>query len=204
VKCYPLSDGGVAWRSGGVGGGRGCPLTRQTCGISRPQTALSGLQRTYYQKKKLDRFYNTAMSAADTSARWAAFARDTNETKIQIAINLDGGAFPPETDARLQVGDSTNGHATQSSKSQAISINTGVGFLDHMLHALAKHAGWSLALACKGDLHSKRALSPFFDPFSIRDESDFPGSQLMTTTQPKMSASPSVTPSLKPLGLRRA
>jgi imidazoleglycerol-phosphate dehydratase len=26
--------------------------------------------------------------------------------------------------------------------------------LDHMLHALAKHAGWSLALNCKGDLHS--------------------------------------------------
>jgi imidazoleglycerol-phosphate dehydratase len=24
-----------------------------------------------------------------------------------------------------------------------------------MLHALAKHAGWSLAIACKGDLHSK-------------------------------------------------
>jgi imidazoleglycerol phosphate dehydratase HisB len=23
-----------------------------------------------------------------------------------------------------------------------------------MLHALAKHAGWSLALNCKGDLHS--------------------------------------------------
>jgi imidazoleglycerol-phosphate dehydratase len=27
--------------------------------------------------------------------------------------------------------------------------------LDHMLHALAKHAGWSLALICEGDLHSE-------------------------------------------------
>jgi imidazoleglycerol phosphate dehydratase HisB len=26
--------------------------------------------------------------------------------------------------------------------------------LDHMLHALAKHAGWSLRIRCKGDLHS--------------------------------------------------
>ena len=85
--------------------------------------------------------------------RSAALARDTNETKIQLAINLDGGEFPAETDERLTNG--SEGHATQASKSQTIAINSGIGFLDHMLHALAKHAGWSLALNCKGDLHSK-------------------------------------------------
>ena len=84
--------------------------------------------------------------------RWAAIARDTNETKIQLALNLDGGAFPPDADERLLEG--STGHASQASKSQHISVNTGIGFLDHMLHALAKHAGWSLALACQGDLHS--------------------------------------------------
>lgn len=84
--------------------------------------------------------------------RSAALSRDTNETKIQLAINLDGGDFPAETDKRLTNG--TNGHATQASKSQTIAINSGIGFLDHMLHALAKHAGWSLALNCQGDLHS--------------------------------------------------
>lgn len=84
--------------------------------------------------------------------RSAALARDTNETKIQLAINLDGGAFPADTDARLL--DSSDSHASQSSQSQTIAINSGIGFLDHMLHALAKHAGWSLALNCKGDLHS--------------------------------------------------
>ncbi|KAK1835967.1 Imidazoleglycerol-phosphate dehydratase [Podospora conica] len=91
--------------------------------------------------------------SSNTTPRWAAFARDTNETKIQLALNLDGGAFPPNTDARLQVADGADGHATQASKSQVISIHTGIGFLDHMLHALSKHAGWSLALNCKGDLH---------------------------------------------------
>ncbi|KAK0635526.1 Imidazoleglycerol-phosphate dehydratase-domain-containing protein [Bombardia bombarda] len=91
------------------------------------------------------------MAPAEVEPRWAAFARDTNETKIQLALNLDGGAFPPHTDARLTNG--SDGHASQASKSQTISINTGIGFLDHMLHALAKHAGWSLALICKGDLH---------------------------------------------------
>lgn len=89
---------------------------------------------------------------ASLPTRWAALARDTNETKIQLALNLDGGDFPPDTDARLLSGD--EGHASQSSKSQAIAVNTGIGFLDHMLHALAKHAGWSLAINCQGDLHS--------------------------------------------------
>ncbi|KFA62189.1 hypothetical protein S40285_01706 [Stachybotrys chlorohalonatus IBT 40285] len=84
-------------------------------------------------------------------ARWAALARDTNETKIALALNLDGGDFPPDTDARLL--SDGEGHASQASKSQKIAVNTGIGFLDHMLHALAKHAGWSLALQCQGDLH---------------------------------------------------
>ncbi|KAI1010854.1 hypothetical protein LB503_005272 [Fusarium chuoi] len=89
--------------------------------------------------------------ASSRPTRWAALARDTNETKIQLALNLDGGDFPPDTDSRLlNDGDS---HASQASKSQKIAVNTGIGFLDHMLHALAKHAGWSLALNCKGDLH---------------------------------------------------
>ncbi|GAO18535.1 uncharacterized protein UV8b_06643 [Ustilaginoidea virens] len=83
--------------------------------------------------------------------RSAALARDTNETKIQLAINLDGGDFPTATDARLL--QAATAHASQSSKSQRIAVDTGIGFLDHMLHALAKHAGWSLALCCEGDLH---------------------------------------------------
>lgn len=90
---------------------------------------------------------------ASERVRSAALARDTNETKIQLAINLDGGEFPAETDARLTA--SLEGHASQATKSQTISINSGIGFLDHMLHALAKHAGWSLALICDGDLHSE-------------------------------------------------
>jgi imidazoleglycerol-phosphate dehydratase len=93
------------------------------------------------------------MASTNNAHRWAALARDTNETKIQLAINLDGGSFPPDTDARLVESLKAEGHAHQSSKSQTISISTGIGFLDHMLHALSKHAGWSLAIACKGDLH---------------------------------------------------
>ena len=53
--------------------------------------------------------------------------RNTNETKIEIEINLDG-----------------NGVAT---------IKTGLGFFDHMLEQVAKHSGMDLKIICKGDLH---------------------------------------------------
>jgi len=105
---------------------------------------------------------------ADSSApvRSATISRDTNETKIVLSLNLDGGALSPlpSLDSTTTSSDNlpqgapsssadTSSHASQSTTSQQISIDTGIGFLDHMLHALAKHSGWSLNLITKGDLH---------------------------------------------------
>lgn len=81
--------------------------------------------------------------------RTATINRDTNETKIKLQLNLDGGALP-QLEGEQNGGE---GHASQNSKSQQISVDTGIGFLDHMLHALAKHGGWSLHLRTRGDLH---------------------------------------------------
>lgn len=83
--------------------------------------------------------------------RSATINRDTNETKIQLSLNLDGGLLEDATGTA----EGDKSHAAQKSKSQEIDIDTGIGFLDHMLHALSKHAGWSLRLRCRGDLHSK-------------------------------------------------
>ncbi|KPI34300.1 uncharacterized protein AB675_11069, partial [Cyphellophora attinorum] len=47
----------------------------------------------------------------------------------------------------------TSHHATQITPTQQIALSTGIGFLDHMLHALSKHAGWSLAIRASGDLY---------------------------------------------------
>lgn len=52
--------------------------------------------------------------------------RHTKETVISAALNLDGGA---------------------------VEISTGIGFFDHMLEALAVHAGFGLTLKAEGDLH---------------------------------------------------
>jgi imidazoleglycerol-phosphate dehydratase len=101
-------------------------------------------------------------------ARTATISRDTNETKVQISLNLDGGALEPfpasdfwaKIDAESK--DDGKDHAAQNTKSQHIAVDTGIGFLDHMMHALAKHAGWSLRVRCKGDLHSRFLFSfPF-------------------------------------------
>jgi imidazoleglycerol-phosphate dehydratase len=83
--------------------------------------------------------------------RSATITRDTNETKVQLSLNLDGGSLE---ESKSKNGDDSKAHAAQTSKSQTIDVDSGIGFLDHMIHALAKHAGWSLKLRCKGDLHS--------------------------------------------------
>lgn len=59
--------------------------------------------------------------------RQATIKRDTNETKISVSVNLDG-----------------EGKAD---------IATGIGFLDHMLEQVARHALIDITLKADGDLH---------------------------------------------------
>src|SRR5687767_9412549 len=60
------------------------------------------------------------------SARTASVSRTTRETSIRLTLDLDGTG--------------------------KTSIKTGIGFLDHLLDALARHARFDLALICEGDL----------------------------------------------------
>ena len=61
-----------------------------------------------------------------TTPRTALVERTTKETSITCRLKLDGA------------GD--------------VAVATGIGFLNHMLTALAFHAGWDLDLQCSGDL----------------------------------------------------
>ncbi|MDR3480544.1 MAG: imidazoleglycerol-phosphate dehydratase HisB [Burkholderiaceae bacterium] len=62
-----------------------------------------------------------------STQRTAAVVRNTNETQVRVALNLDG---------------------TGSQK-----LNTGVPFLDHMLDQIARHGLIDLDIEAKGDLH---------------------------------------------------
>jgi len=62
-----------------------------------------------------------------TTPRRAKRTRTTTETDISLSLDLDG-----------------------SGTSQ---VETGIGFLDHLLTALGRHGRFDLELLCKGDLH---------------------------------------------------
>ena len=63
--------------------------------------------------------------AGDAPIRAYTIARKTKETQIRVDLCLDGGE---------------------------VKVSTGIGFFDHMLHALAFYAGFGLELEAKGDL----------------------------------------------------
>ena len=62
-----------------------------------------------------------------TDRRKSRVSRQTNETRIELVLSLDG--------------------------SGTHDINTGLGFFDHMLAAWTRHSGMDISLRCQGDLH---------------------------------------------------
>jgi imidazoleglycerol-phosphate dehydratase len=59
--------------------------------------------------------------------RKGSYNRKTNETEISVELNIDG--------------------------SGKYAINTGIGFLNHMLELFTRHGLFDLTVTCKGDLH---------------------------------------------------
>ena len=93
----------------------------------RPNAAPGGVRVTVGTEME-----NAAMLAvfglaeAVRPSRRAEIVRDTKETRIAVAVDLD------RTEPRR--------------------IDTGIGFYDHMLDQVAAHGGFALTLACSGDL----------------------------------------------------
>jgi histidinol-phosphate aminotransferase/imidazoleglycerol-phosphate dehydratase/histidinol-phosphatase len=93
----------------------------------RPNAAPGGVRVTVGTEAE-----NAAMVAvfglteSARPSRRAELVRDTKETRIAVAIDLD--------------------------RPEPRRIATGIGFYDHMLDQVAAHGGFSLTLACTGDL----------------------------------------------------
>jgi len=60
-------------------------------------------------------------------SRTAKIQRKTKETEILVTLDIDGSGYAD--------------------------INTGIGFLDHMLHQLSRHSLMDITVNAKGDLH---------------------------------------------------
>ncbi len=60
------------------------------------------------------------------TTRNATVGRNTKETKITVSLNLDGGD---------------------------VSVDTGIGFFNHMLTSFAVHGGFGLKVVAKGDIY---------------------------------------------------
>jgi imidazoleglycerol-phosphate dehydratase len=67
------------------------------------------------------------MQHAPLAPRTAHIRRETRESRVEVVLNLDGAGR----------GD----------------VTTGIGFLDHMLDSLARHARFDLTVRAEGDLH---------------------------------------------------
>ena len=93
----------------------------------RPNAAPGGVRITIgtdTENEALLRAFGVQVETAP--GRQAEVVRDTRETKIAVAVDLD----------------------TASPRS----ISTGVPFYDHMLDQVAAHGGFSLLLSCDGDI----------------------------------------------------
>jgi histidinol-phosphate aminotransferase/imidazoleglycerol-phosphate dehydratase/histidinol-phosphatase len=139
-RLAPILAGSSLVRSVRNGGGNflflevedpaGLAWTLEKLGIRvrfRPNAAPGGLRLTVGDEAE-----NEAALAAFGVARGAAaprrsaVVRDTKETRIAAAVDLD--------------------------RAEPRRIDTGVPFYDHMLDQVAAHGGFSLILACEGDL----------------------------------------------------
>ena len=74
-----------------------------------------------------DLSWNDIAHALCDAPRGANVQRITNETRIDVSVDLDTSAAPH--------------------------IATSIGFFDHMLEQLGKHGGFSLHVTCSGDAH---------------------------------------------------
>jgi imidazoleglycerol-phosphate dehydratase/histidinol-phosphatase len=74
-----------------------------------------------------DTSWNDIAHALCDAPRVANVQRVTNETKIEVNVDLDASSAP--------------------------NIATSIGFFDHMLEQLGKHGGFALNVTCRGDTH---------------------------------------------------
>ena len=135
-----------------------CPhFKREDCACRKPRL---GMVKEYVEANLIDREHSYMVGDRDTDLEFG-----TNLGIQAFRIRLQGAAHEtwPAIAARIIAG-SRCAHVHRRTKETDVvidldlsregpsSIATGLGFFDHMLEQIARHGGFALQLACRGDL----------------------------------------------------
>ncbi len=89
------------------------------------------------------------MQAASSAVRTATVTRKTNETDIQVSLPTKSRPVACVREKYAHNNSPTRQVELTLDGTGVFEVNTGIGFLDHMLSALAKHGRFDLKLSCK-------------------------------------------------------
>jgi imidazoleglycerol-phosphate dehydratase/histidinol-phosphatase len=135
-----------------------CPhFPADGCDCRKPRT---GLLTGYLAERALDRAHSYVIGDRDTDLELAA---NLGLQGLRVrADGADGATWPaiverlcrPDRTARVQrrTRETDIEVVVGLDRTAPVTIATGIGFFDHMLEQVARHGGFSLELACRGDL----------------------------------------------------
>lgn len=135
-----------------------CPhFKHQNCTCRKP--AL-GMIEEFLAANEIDKTHSFMIGDRITDLEFAA---NLGIAGVKISLGGDAEETWPRIAARI-VGRSRRAHVHRKTKETSVTVDvdlsregpiviaTGLGFFDHMLEQIAKHAGFALSLKCSGDL----------------------------------------------------
>jgi imidazoleglycerol-phosphate dehydratase / histidinol-phosphatase len=136
-----------------------CPhFSDDGCHCRKPS---AGLVRDYLDTHALDRTASFVVGDRDTDLQ---FARNLGVTGLRV--RRDGGddetweavarritRGPRTARAERKTRETDVRVSLDLDRENPVQVDTGVGFLDHMVEQIARHGGFALELQAKGDLH---------------------------------------------------
>jgi len=135
-----------------------CPhFKHQGCNCRKPQL---GMVEEFLRGNEIDKANSFMIGDRATDMEFAA---NLGITGLKITLQGEPGETWPRITARI-LASARRAHVHRKTKETAVTVDidlsregpsviaTGLGFFDHMLEQIAKHAGFALNLKCSGDL----------------------------------------------------
>ena len=135
-----------------------CPhFKHEDCECRKPKL---GMIAAFLQANSIDKAHSYMIGDRLTDLEFAA---NLGVTGLKISLQGDAAETWPQIAARILSG-SRRARAHRKTKETEVQVDidlsiegpnviaTGLGFFDHMLEQIAKHAGFALRLECNGDL----------------------------------------------------